>query len=43
MLGALDDTRQQVPRALWAVVDDDRVDRLQPLGRLDYVDVGRVG
>jgi len=43
MLGALDNARQQVTGTLRAVVGDDRVDRLQPLGRLDYVDVGRVG
>ena len=44
MLGALDDARHQFTRTLRAVVGDDRVDRLEPLGGLDYVDVrGGVG
>ena len=45
VLGALDDARQELARAVGAVVRDDGVERLEPLGRLDRVEIrfGAVG
>ena len=42
VLGALDDAREQLASPVGPVVGDDRVERLEPLGRLDRVEV-RVG
>ena len=43
VLGALDDPLQQVPRAVGSVVGDNRVQRLQPLGRLYRIGVDGLG
>ena len=40
MLRALDGPGENLPRALRPVVGDDRINRLEPLARLDRVDVG---
>ncbi|MEO6858988.1 MAG: hypothetical protein ABI323_10425 [Solirubrobacteraceae bacterium] len=40
MLGTLNDSGQQLACAVRAIVGDDGVERLQPLGGLDGVEVG---
>src|SRR5262249_3205317 len=43
VLGALDDSREQVPRSLRSIMGDDRVEGLEPLGRLYRVGVDVLG
>jgi hypothetical protein len=43
VLGALDDPREQVPRSLRSIMGDDRVEGLEPLGRLYRVGVDVLG